>query len=263
MERKILYVDKNTNIAESYKGALDWLSGFKEVLSTRRECAKGVIPWYALQWARIKSELDVQEKILIQNTRNESLKTRIVATIDKQGVYTTQGINIVIPKNEEFSIYFLLAILNSKLMNYLFSKKFLNLAIKAEYIKQIRFPRITLADQQPFIELADSMLVMNKDLQDKRSRFLRRLQDNMPEVKISGALEEFDSLDFAGFVKELKKQKIKLSLVQQDEWEDYFSQYKAACSELVAKIADTDKEIDTRVYALYGLTEEEIAIVEQ
>ena len=263
LERKILYVDEQTNLSD-FPNAYQWLYSFKEKQDARNEGKQtDLIVWDRLHRPRVKSELDVQEKILIQNTRNESLKTRIVATIDKQGVYTTQGINIVIPKSEEYSLYFLLAILNSKLMNYLFSKKFLNLAIKAEYIKQIRFPRITLADQQPFIELADSMLVMNKDLQDKRSRFLRRLQDNMPEVKISGALEEFDSLDFAGFVKELKKQKIKLSLVQQDEWEDYFSQYKAACSELVAKIADTDKEIDTRVYTLYGLTEEEIAIIEQ
>ena len=28
------------------------------------------------------------------------------------------------------------------------------------------------------------------------------------------------------------------------------------------KIATTDKEIDTRVYALYGLTDEEIKVVE-
>ena len=54
----------------------------------------------------------------------------------------------------------------------------------------------------------------------------------------------------------------KLSLIQQDEREDYFNQYKAACSELVAKIAETDKEIDTRIYALYGLKEEELKIVE-
>lgn len=36
----------------------------------------------------------------------------------------------------------------------------------------------------------------------------------------------------------------------------------AACNDLSARIATTDKEIDSRVYALYGLTEEEIKIVE-
>lgn len=260
-ERKILYLDKNIDI-DSYVGAKNWLLPLQDTLIQRRECAKGTIPWYSLQWARIKSELDTAEKILIQNTRNESLKTRIVATIDKQGVYASQGINFVIPKTGEFSIYFLLALLNSKLLNYIFSKKFLNLAIKAEYIKQIRFPKLSAADQQPFIDLADRMLSLNKDLQEKRARFLRRLQDNIPQVRISTALETFDTLDFAGFVAELKKQKIQLSLVQQDEWEDYFTRYQSACNGLSARIAATDKEIDTLVYALYGLTEEETAVVE-
>ena len=147
-------------------------------------------------------------------------------------------------------------------MNYLFSKKFLNLAIKAEYIKQIRFPKLSADDQQPFIELADKMLVLNKDLQAKRARFLSLLQNNLPEVKISGSLETFDTLDFAGFVAELKKQKIKLSLTQQDEWMDFFDKYKSECNALTVTIAETDKEINARVYALYGLESEEIKMIE-
>ena len=106
------------------------------------------------------------------------------------------------------------------------------------------------------------MIVLNKDLQQKRSRFLRRLQENMLGIKINGALEIFDNLDFAGFVAELKKQKIKLTLVQQDEWEGYFNQYKTECQSLKTQIATTDKEIDNKVYELYGLTEEEIEVVE-
>lgn len=259
--RKVIYLDKNIDI-ESYVGAKDWLLPLKDTLIQRRECAKGTIPWYSLQWARIKSELDIAEKILIQNTRNESLKTRIVATIDKQGVYASQGINFVIPRTGEYSIYFLLALLNSKLMNYLFSKKFLNLAIKAEYIKQIRFPKLSIANQKPFIDLADTMLSLNADLQQKRSRFHRRLQENFEGVKITGTLETFDSLQFADFLKELKKQKIKLTLTQQDEWEEYFNNYKAECISIKNNIDATDREIDNMVYALYGLTEEEIKVVE-
>ena len=263
LERKILYVDEQTNLSD-FPNAYQWLYSFKEKQDARNEGKQtDLIVWDRLHRPRVKSELDVQEKILIQNTRNESLKTRIVATIDKQGVYTTQGINIVIPKSEEYSLYFLLAILNSKLMNYLFSKKFLNLAIKAEYIKQIRFPRLTLADQQPFIDLADAMLSLNKDLQAKRSRFLTRIQENMPELKINTTLETFDTLDFATFVSELKKQKIKLSLVQQDDLAEFFDKYKKECTDLLTRIAETDKQINTRVYALYGLTEEEIQLIEK
>ncbi len=81
-------------------------------------------------------------------------------------------------------------------------------------------------------------------------------------VRITTALETFDSLDFAGFVAELKKQKIRLSLKEQDEWEEYFGGYKADCEALRAQIEETDSEIDRRVYDLYGLTEEERAMIE-
>ena len=111
-------------------------------------------------------------------------------------------------------------------------------------------------------QLAEQMLSLHSQLQQKRHRFLRRLQDNLGIAKITAALEHFDELDFKAFVAELKKQKVALSLAQQDEWEDYFNQYKADCNVLTAQIAATDKEIDQMVYQLYGLTEDEIKVVE-
>lgn len=263
LERKILYVDEQTNLSE-YPSTHKWLYAFKEKQDTRNQGKKtDIIVWNRLHRPRVKSELDVQEKILIQRTRNESLKTRIVATIDKTGIYSAESIINVIPKPQsETSIYFLLALLNSKLMNYLFSKKFLNLAIKAEYLKQVRFPNLSIEEQKPLIDLADNMLSLHSTLQTKRNRFLHRLQENMPDIKINGTLENFDLYDFPKFVSELKKQKIKLTLVQQDEWEEYFNHYKQECNALVNEITVSDSKIDELVYQLYNLTEEEIKVVE-
>lgn len=106
------------------------------------------------------------------------------------------------------------------------------------------------------------MLSLNKDLQTKRNRFYRRLKDNFEDIKITGALETFDLLEFKEFIRELGKQKIKLSLVQQDEWEEYFNHYKTECNELVNEITAVDSKIDELVYQLYNLTEEEIKVVE-
>jgi hypothetical protein len=61
----------------------------------------------------------------------------------------------------------------------------------------------------------------------------------------------------------LAKQKIALTLKQQDEWEEYFNEYKTECRNFVNQINTTDKEIDALVYALYGLSEEEIKVVEK
>jgi hypothetical protein len=47
------------------------------------------------------------------------------------------------------------------------------------------------------------MLSQNSQLQEKRSRFLHRLSDNMEDVKLTTALQTFDQLNFKGFVAEL------------------------------------------------------------
>jgi len=64
------------------------------------------------------------------------------------------------------------------------------------------------------------------------------------------------------FLGELTKQKIKLSLSEQSEWLQFFEQEKQKALALKNEIDKTDKEIDQMVYQLYGLTEEEIKIVE-
>jgi len=56
---------------------------------------------------------------------------------------------------------------------------------------------------------------------------------------------------------------VKLSLVQQDEWEEYFSSYKTELNQLQKEIKSTDQTIDQMVYELYELTDEEIKIVEK
>lgn len=149
-ERRILYIDNDVEI-DDYPQTKEWLLPFKEVLEKRREVKRGVIDWYGLQWPRVKAELDTKEKIIVQNTRNEALKTRMVATLDDSSVYGTQGINFIIPKHSDDSLRYLLGILNSKLINYLFATKFLNLAIKAEYVKQVKLPN-ALEEQKAQIE---------------------------------------------------------------------------------------------------------------
>ena len=160
-------------------------------------------------------------------------------------------------------IKFLLVLLNSTYANYLLDsiRGSGNIDVNPEYIRNIPIPQLTIDAQQPFIALADTMLSLNSQLQEKRSRFLRRLSENYEGIKITTALQTFDLLDFKGFVAELKKQKIKLTLVQQDEWEDYFNQYRQACQELSEQIKTTDNEIDNKVFDLYGLTLEEREIV--
>jgi len=225
--------------------------------------------WYGNHLAAPRTlNLFTDEKIIIREITSEFPHCLNAVYTNDTYLYNRSNIAVVSRKGVNISLKYVLVLLNSTLLSYYFKKN----TAKAE---RKLFPKIILNDlrlfpikeiplesQQPFITLADTMLTLNKELQAKRSRFLRRLSENVEGVKITSALQTFDQLDFKAFVAELKKQKIKLSLTQQDEWEDYFNQYADACQQLKTQIAATDGEIDRRVYELYDLTEEEISIVE-
>jgi len=98
--------------------------------------------------------------------------------------------------------------------------------------------------------------------QEASQRFQRTIQRKFELEELPGKLQNWYLLSYPAFIAELDKKKVKLSLSEEAEWEDYFLQESKKALELKAKIETTDKEIDQMVYALYGLTEEEIKIVE-
>ena len=61
---------------------------------------------------------------------------------------------------------------------------------------------------------------------------------------------------------ELGKQKVKLSLSQKEEWQEWHAGKVQALADLRGQIAALDGAIDRLVYGLYGLNEAEIALVE-
>ena len=207
---------------------------------------------------RVLENFLVDKKIIIQD-----IATEINATIDDEKYLCNDTLNIIYDVSEDYLMEYILTLLNSKFVNNWFKKMYpAGLHIKTNQLEQIPIPSLSLSEQGMYVELANRMLSLHRQLQAKRNRFLRRLSDNFVGIKVTTVLSSFDQLTFAEFLKELKKQKIKLSLSQQDEWEDYFNDYRTACQELSAQIATTNNEIDLRVYKLYGLTYDEVLIVD-
>ncbi len=167
-------------------------------------------------------------------------------------------------KTERVNMKFLTVVLNSKLIKFWLRYKG---KMQGDLFQVDKAPLMDLPikideNQQPFIALADKMLALHKNLQEKTEKFIKRIKSNLEIKKITKNLENFYNFGFKTFIKELKKQKIKLSLSDQDEWEDYFEQYKTEINQLQKQINKTDREIDTIVYELYELTPQEIEIVE-
>ena len=228
----------------------------------------GLWLWYGNHLAAPRTlNLFTDEKIIVREITSEYPHCLNAVYTEDTYLYNRSNIAIVKRDGEHFSLKYILTLLNSTLLSFYFKKN----TAKAE---RKLFPKIILndlrlfpikviaeKDQQPFIALASTMLTLHQHLQEKRSRFLRRLTENMEGVKITTALQTFDRLTFAEFTAELKKQKIRIPLMQQNEWEEFFNASAAECQQLTAQIAATDAEIDSKVFDLYGLTDEERKIV--
>ena len=134
------------------------------------------------------------------------------------------------------------------------------LRFRKQFIEKV--PLKMIDEKHFFIEKVDSMLELNKTFQSKQNKFLKRITSTLEIEKLSKKLEAFYEHDFKTFLKELKKKKVTLRLVEQDEWEEYFEAYQKELLELKSQIDSTDREIDMMVYELYGLSDDEVALVE-
>ena len=118
-----------------------------------------------------------------------------------------------------------------------------------------------------FSSFCESQIKLNKENQSIIDKFTNYLQSQFTIEKLTTKLQNWHELTFADFIKELNKA-IKtvggtpLTKLQEMEWMEVFETKKAEAQALKTEIEKTDKEIDKMVYELYGLSEEEIKIVE-
>lgn len=220
-------------------------------------------PW--LHRAR-KFKYFIDDRILIQEITGGN-PPRISAINYSGKLFHDPGI-ISCLNVSDLDTRYLLTLINSKLLSW-FNK------MTSPKGNRLTFPKILIGDirklpvinishemQTVFIEKADSMLILNKELQMYSEKFLKTLQRKFSLEILPKKLLDWYQLSYAEFIKELTKQKLRLSLNQEVEWEDYFNAEAKKVLTLKTEIDSTDKEIDYMVYELYDLTAEEIQIVE-
>lgn len=216
---------------------------------------------------------NIKKKIWTQKPKIAfaGMATRIEAFIDTEGVFLPLKSTTVLTAENESSLKFIGCILNSKLITFIF--KIANSAntmaggylnINQDNLGMLPIPNIYLENQQPFIQKADKMLSLNKQLQETKQNFLNELKLE----KLTKKLQNFEELTFEEFIAEYTKAlKLKFADKLQErnfkqEWQAIFENDKTLTCNLKTEIDKTDKEIDEMVYKLYDLSEDEIKIVE-
>lgn len=121
--------------------------------------------------------------------------------------------------------------------------------------------------QHDLISKVELILSKNNSLKDLIIKFYKFLVAEFPFKKLSTKLLKWHELEFRYFINELnkgikKKGGVKLAKKDKIEWMELFETKKAEVIILKAEIDKIDRQIDQMVYELYGLTQEEIEIVE-
>lgn len=202
------------------------------------------------------------EKIILRQTGSYP-----ICTIDTEQHYTLDTIHNGKIIDANYDARYLLCLLNSRFLRFLYENSINETGkvfaqVKIIYIDPLPVKKLSIAKQQPFIDVANSIMNSASRRADLIRNFLDLLQSKLPIDKLSKKFQNWPELTFKSFLAELKKKKVKLSLEEEADWMTYFKKRKIEATDLQIEIDRIDREIDQMVYELYGLTEKEIQIVE-
>jgi hypothetical protein len=208
------------------------------------------------------------QKIIIREITGK-FPNSIISTYSED-LYLYNRSNIAIVKREELiiSLKYVVTILNSQLMAYYFVKNTAKSVRKMfpkiilNDLRKFPFKEISETEQQPFVNKADTILKLNENLKNVSSKFIGLLQTELSIKKLTKKIDNWHYLEWIDFEKELKRIKRVLKGEQKEDWYERFNRLKSEIQNLKTQIDKIDKEIDQMVYELYGLTAEEIQIVE-
>lgn len=204
---------------------------------------------------------EAKEKLIFRQTADTLIGHYIT-----EGFVMRNNTHIILAKNQSFHLKYLLALLNSKLNAYYYwsinPEKGEALAeVKAFHLGLMLFPKQKV-NQQFFVAQVDTLLSLNTDKQKMIRKFQQTILNNLPLQKLSKKLQNFYEFDFKTFLEELKKKKIKLKFDEQDEWSEYFENYRKKIGEMIQQTLMIENEINQEIYQLYQLTPKEIEIIE-
>ena len=207
-----------------------------------------------------------QEKLITR----QILGNRIMTCFDNKNYYTDQTTYVINKATDDQELKYLLCVLNSKLIYYFFINTFSDNKITFPKVKRsqlLELPYNSKTNQEYFVEKANYKNKIETTFFNLKVRFVNYLKTQFTIEIFPKKIHNWQDLEFGEFIKELNKS-IKKSggenLTKSDEmeWMDVFESNREEAQTLKYEINKTDKEIDQMVYELYGLTKEEIEIVE-
>jgi len=254
-------------IETKYSNTLKYLKVYENILREREKGKFNNKYWYQYSRNQAISVLEQPKIITREICYGGSM------TYDENNFYHNSKCHTLLLKEKSnYSYKSILPIINSSLFWFYLSNtgnvlRGGYIGVKRKVLEPFSIPNFEDIDNNQFEVFTDSMLREKAKLQSISVMFTKYVQSQFNIEKLSKKLEHWYKLEFGEFIIELNKaiKKAggeKLRKIDEIEWMEVFETKKVEAQKLKAEIDKTDKEIDAMVYKLYGLTEEEIKIVE-
>lgn len=257
----IIYIPKNRVEIEDYPAVREWLLPFRDQLKARATDQR----WFELQQAQEKDISSLSGKAkLIYPEFSQGRKF----SIDNSKAYFN---------NKAFFLpasWFLLSLLNSTTLWFLLSGLSAamrggewRLELRKQYVETVPIPPATDDQKAELAALAEAAQTAAERRYRLQQQVTCRIPDLAPAGKPAKLTERlkawWDLPDFAAFQAEVKKAlRTDIPLKARNEWEGWLAEIRPEIAALSAEIARFERLIDARVYALFGLTPDEIALLE-
>ena len=137
--------------------------------------------------------------------------------------------------------------------------------VRAQYIETLPNPSTSTEQRAKIAELAETCQTAAQARLAAQMAFSRRIPDlaGTSQIKLNTKLQNWWLLDFAAFRAEiLKCFKAEIALKDRNQWQDLFTQQQNLISEYSQQIQLAEQQLNSAVYALFGLNAVEIALIE-
>ncbi len=255
----IIYIPKNKLKIDGYPAIRDWLMPFKDKLEKRATKQE----WFELQQAQEAYQEHFEgDKINYGEFSQSNLYGK------NSGNYLNNKCYFI-PSSDSH----LLALLNSKPLWSIVCGK--SVAVRGgfyqmhtQYVETLPIPDATDAQKAELAALAEAAQTAAEERYKLQENLRRRIPDLCPddrEPKLTTKLKEWWNLpDFKAFQAEIKKCfKSEIPLRDRTEWEDWMSKDRAEINRLSAQIRGYEDAINTIVYELFELTDNEIKLLKK
>lgn len=214
-----------------------------------------------IDFALRSPDLFETKKIVVRKTGDS-----LICCIDEEHYYFDTLIHGIYEKNSDFSLEYLLSIINSRpatifyrLLHDIKGKVFAKISL--DNLSSFPIPNGTLTQKK---YLHEKVLILSKNIKELfelKSEFNFYLKSKFCLDNLSVKLQNWNTLEFKDFINEFLKLKIKLSVEEEFSFMSLFEKQKKAANNIQFIIDNVDKEIDSIVYELYGISSDEVKLL--